>query len=233
MGNDMSDLEEKVLKAIAAKNLKPRPAWVFLARRSVFWGLAVLSILLGGVTFTILLFVVADYYRSDWRNLDNIHYNEVLAIVPVVWLIILALFTASAAFGLRQTRRGYRFRPRHVGALALLVSLGVGIVLYDVDAARKLHEMLALRFPVYRSFTYVPFAEWSRPEQGYLGGTVLAGPVAGIIRLQDFHDNIWAVDISAAQIVLDQAIGEAGDVAIRGHETGPGAFRALIISEFD
>lgn len=228
----MTELEQKILKTIAARQLTPKPAYTFLARRSVFWALAAVSIILGGISFAIVMFAVSDYFATSWRVLDNIHLNELLLVIPAVWLLLIGAFTASAVYGLRQTRRGYRFRPAAVTALALGLSLAIGGALHAADAGRALHEMMAANFKAYRDFTYVPFAEWSRPDEGYLGGTVI-GMENGQIHLRDFHDRIWIVDVGTARIELDESPQDEGDIAITGRRTGPDTFQAATISEFD
>lgn len=229
----MSELEQKILAEISARRLVPKPAYVFLARRSVFWALAIISILLGALSFAILLFAVNDFFVTGWRVLDNIQYNEVLIGIPALWLALLAAFTASAAYGLRHTRRGYRFKPAHVAALSLTVSLAIGAALFASNTPYALHEYLTRHFSAYREFTYVPFAEWSRPDQGYLGGTVMQDPGGGRIQLLDFHDKTWTIDISSATFTLDGSLIEEGDIAIEGERTGADTFRARTIAEFD
>jgi hypothetical protein len=113
------------------------------------------------------------------------------------------------------------------------LSLLIGSLLHFAEVGRHVHEYLSARFVSYRSETYVPFAEWSRPDQSYLGGTVLNAPVDGKIQLMDFHDKKWTVDVSTAQLKIDQPLLEEGDIAIRGTRTGPNSFRAEIIDEFD
>lgn len=229
----MSELEQKILNEISARKLAPKPAYLFLARRSVFWALAIISILLGALSFAILLFAVNDFFATGWRVLDNIQFNEVLIGIPALWLALLATFTASAAYGLRHTRRGYRFKPAHVAALSLITSLGIGAGLFASNAAYQLHEYLEKHFPAYHEFTYVPFAEWSRPDQGFLGGSVMEDLGGGRIRLLDFHDKTWTVDVARASVNLDDPLIEEGDIAIEGDRTGADTFRARTIAEFD
>jgi hypothetical protein len=229
----MSDLEKRVLDEIVAKNLTPKPAILFLAKRSVFWSLALFSVLLGGISTAIMLFVISDYFETGWRVLDNIHYNETLFVVPVLWLLFLAVFIASAIFGLRHTRHGHRLRTSIIATLACAASLGLGIVLFSSNTAHLLHEYLEANLPAYRSLTYVPFAEWSRPDQGYLGGTVQEIETGGTIKLMDFKDKTWVIDVSEAIINLEGTPLEAGDIAVEGERTGGNTFHARKISDFD
>jgi hypothetical protein len=229
----VTDLEKKILDAIAEQKLAPKPVYQFLAKRSVFWVLAGISILFGAINFAVIQFVISDYFATGWRVLDNIHYNEALIGIPVLWFILAGLFATSAAYGLRHTKRGYRISSSHLAGGAVLASLLLGIILHATDTGRNLHTSLAENYDSYRTSTYVPFDEWSRPERGKLGGTVLEDLGNGLFKLRDFKDKIWTVDVSDASIKLDNAILDEGDIAITGQQTGSDTFRALMIDEFD
>lgn len=229
----MNELERKILDAIAERKLAPRPAYVFLAKRSVFWALAGVSIALGALSVAISMFTVADFMSTGGRVLDNIHFNEALLAIPLLWLALTSAFVASAVYGLRQTRRGYRFKASHVAAGVVTLSLVFGGLLYASNIGHTVHEYLEEHFPAYRQFVYVPFAEWSRPDAGFLGGTVLEDDGEGTIRLRDFHDKTWTVDVSGAAIDLDNTLIGEGDIAIKGERTGDDTFRAQKIGEFD
>jgi hypothetical protein len=89
-----------------------------------------------------------------------------------------------------------------------------------------------MNFEAYRDFTYIPYAEWSRPDQGFLGGAVLDVD-DGSLRLRAFDGREWEVDISAATVGFSESLVEEGDVAIRGVRTGASTFKADFIDEFD
>jgi hypothetical protein len=229
----MTDLEQKVLDTIRQRNLAPRPYYLFLARRSVFFSLAAISILLGAVSAAVLFFAVADYYATNWRLLDNLPLDDLILSIPVLWLILMPVFVASAFFSLRQTPRGYRFRAGTIIVWCLAASLGLGAVLHFLDVGQRISGYLIAHVDWYRLQADVPFAVWSRPELGYLGGKADVLLSDAELRLIDFNLNVWIVDMSGASIGLDQPILSEGDLAIRGHVTGPLHFRADVISSFD
>ena len=229
----MTELEKRIFEAIDKGNLAPRPAYVFFAKRSVFWSLAVLSIVLGALSVAVLLFAISDYYATGWRTFDNLPLDDLIVSIPAFWLVSMPFFLASAYYGVRHTRRGYRFRPAHIVALCLAASAGLGILFHFFEAGRLVNDFLAANIAFYREQTDVPFDTWSRPEVGFLGGTVESVDGKTSLRLKDFHDKEWLVDISGAIITLDNAIGDEGDVAIRGVKTGPSEFHAETIEAFD
>ncbi len=233
MGRQMTDLEKKILETIAARNLVPRPAYVFFAKRSVFWSLALLSIVLGALSVAVLLFAISDYYATRWLVFDNLPLDDVIVSIPAFWLLSMPFFIASAYYGVRRTRRGYRFRPVSIVASCLAASIGLGVLFHVLEAGRIVNDFLAAHIASYREQTQVPFEIWSRPDEGYLGGHADALLDRNTLRLTDFHNQSWTVDISSARINLDTGLVEEGDVAIRGVKTGTLNFRAQTIEAFD
>ena len=229
----MTELEKKVLEEIEKQRLVPRPYFVFFAKRSVFWSLTVLSIVLGALSVAVLLFAISDYYATGWRAFDNLPLDDLIVSIPAVWLILMPFFMASAYYGVRHTRRGYRFRPVAIIALCLAASIGLGVLFHFFEAGRLVNEFLASNIAAYREQTDVPFDKWSRPDNGFLGGTVESVDGKTSLRLKDFHDKEWLVDISSAVVILDNAIADEGDIAVRGIRTGPSEFHAESIEAFD
>ena len=227
---DMRELDKEVLAKIEKLGLKPRPYLYFFAKRSVFWGLAALSVLLGGVSVAVAIFAASDFAATGGRGLDEMPFDDVATSLPALWLASLALFTASAWFGLSRTRCGYRYRPVHIAGAVVVASLALGIALQSLDMGRLTHSFLAAHFAIYERYTYIAYAEWSRPDEGYLGGKVLS--VNGqTLRLKAFGGVEWQVDISGAENTAGELLYE--DIAIRGRRTGPLQFKAVTIAEFD
>ena len=229
----MTDLEKKILASIEQRNLTPRPYYFYLAKSWVFISLTIVSIILGALSLAVLLFAISDYYASGWRVLDNLPLDQVILSIPVLWFASMPLFIFSAYFGVRNTRRGYRFQTGHIILLALSASLALGVTLHFINAGQRVNDYLITHVAWYRDQADVPFALWSRPALGFLGGTANLVLSDQKLRLVDFNMNVWMVDISAATVDLDVPILEEGDVAIRGHITGPMEFHADLISSFD
>ena len=229
----MTELETKVLQEIERRGLAPRPAAYFLARRSVFWLLAAISISFGAVSFAILFQAATGIFSDGWEVLDNVPFEEMLQGIPFLWLPALALFTASAWFGLRHTRRGYRWTPVQALALALVISAVLGGLLHGFDAGSRIHSFLTSHSTTYRQLTHIPFDEWSRPAEGRLGGRAerMTGPET--LEITDFQGQTWIVDLADADIRLDKPPVEEGDVAITGTMTAPGRFKAEVVISFD
>lgn len=229
----MSRLDKSVLEAIEKRGLSPRPAVYFLARRSIFWTLACMSIVLGAISVAVAIFAVTDFVNTGGRNFDEMPFDDLAKSLPLVWLGVFGLLIVSAVLAFSNTRRGYRYHPLSVIAVAMAISVALGLVLHVFDAGRTVHTFLSAQIPAYREFTRIPYDEWSRPDQGYLGGEVLSEVPGKSLRLKDFEGRNWEVDTSAAASAVSGSLVEEGDIAIRGTRTGPSTFKADSIGEFD
>lgn len=229
----MSEFENKVLEAIEKRNLTPKPHAYFLAKRSVFWALAFLSILFGAVSVAMGIFAVQDLMQSGGRQFNDMPFDDIMQGLPVIWLLCFILFCFSSYFGLRRTRRGYRHPPLNVAALIIAVSLGLGWLLHAVEAGKFINDKLSLHVPGYANYTHVPYAEWSRPDDGYLGGEVQSVEAGKSLVLKDFSERLWTVDISSAMNGVKNKELVDEDIAIRGEKTGPSSFKAKFMEDFD
>jgi hypothetical protein len=228
----VTELDKKILDAIEARGLVPRPAIYFLAKRSVFWALAGLSVVLGAISAAVIIYRISDYVGTGGRGFDEMPFDDVAELLPGVWLVTFLLFVASAVLAISRTRRGYRYRRLNVIGATAAASIALGALLFVLDVGPVANRLL-MNFDAYRDFTYIPYAEWSRPDQGFLGGAVLDVEDGTGLRLRAFDGREWQVDISAARVGFSESLIEEGDVAIRGVRTGASTFKADFIDEFD
>ena len=230
---NMSELDKIVLDEINKRGIKPKPYVYFLAKRSVFWTLASMSICLGAISVAIALFAMQDFMRTGGRSYSDMPLDETLKNLPLLWVASFGLFVFSAYYGLRNTKRGYRFHPVRVITAASILTVGLGLILHVVDAGQALQNILSAQFPSYANYTYVPYDEWRRPDEGFLGGEVLSVEGVKSLKLRDFDGKEWTVNITASSIVLEDPLDQGGDIAIRGERTGPSEFKAKSIVDFD
>lgn len=229
----MTELEKNILEQIEKRGLVPRSYAYFMARRSVFWTLACVSVVLGAVSVAVMIYGALDELATGGRSTDEIPFDDVFESLPFVWLVMLVLFTVSALYGVHKTRRGYRYRASLVVVGAVLASAVLGALLHRFDVGKQIHQYLNSQFPAYERLVRSREDDWSAPDNGYLGGYVVAVGADKTLTLRDFRGGEWTVDFSDAKITLSESLMEEGIVAIRGVRTGPTAFRAQSIEEWD
>lgn len=229
----MNDLDKKVLESIAQRGLKPRPVAFFLAKRWVFWTLAAVSLVLGAISVAALIFAVTDFRATGGRGFDEMPLDDVFEVLPYVWLACLGLFAASTYYGVRQTRRGYRFSGSHIIGATLLANVALGYGLHLAGAGQAAHEFLKSHLPAYAALTTPGEQGWGTPDQGYLAGRVVHFDGRHTLTIQAFDGHEWTVETDGAKVTLDEPFGSREDVAIRGEKTGLAAFRARSIRDWD
>ena len=228
----MTELEKRILEQIEQRRLAPRPYAYFLARRSVFWTLAIVSILLGAISVDVMIYGALDYFAPAGQH-EELPFEDWFESVPFVWLLLLVLFVASAFFGLQKTRRGYRYRVSYVLAGTILASAVLGVLLHRLDVGKRIHQFLNANVPAYERMIRSREDHWTAPDQGRLGGRVLAVGDARSFTLKDFRGREWMVDFAKAKVLLSEPLLDEGIVAIRGVRTGKMTFRADAIEEWD
>jgi hypothetical protein len=229
----MSDLSRKVIAEIERRKLKPTPVFVFLARRAVFWCLAGVSVLIGGLAVAFGLFALTDWRATGGRGVDEMAFDDAAIMLPFAAVVFLVLAAASAALSFAKTKRGYRISFTRAAVMALLAAALTGLALHAASIGSAVDANLRRNISAYRDYVHIPYAEWSQPEQGKLGGAALQMVNAHLVKLRDFQGREWLVDIADAEISFDETPVEEGDIAVRGRVTGPGAFTATHVDPFD
>lgn len=229
----MNNLEKRILEKIEKSNLRPRPYGYFLARRSLLWVFGIAAILVGGLCAAVGLYVAGDLIDPRQRAFDEMPFDDLAWGLPVIWIALLIGFVASAFFSISKTKRAYRVGPLRLAAISFAASLALGVLFTQLNIGAAIHAALSDRFPAYQRLTHIPYAEWQRPDDGYLGGEAVTVDNEHHLKLKGFDGQEWIVDTTTADVLLDGPIIEEGDVAIRGQRTGPNTFKAISIAPFD
>ena len=138
--NPNDTFPQEIVREIEARGAVPKSRWYFLASRSVFWLLAIVSVFIGAVAFAIADFVFFD--NDGISKLQGSSIQDIAQAIPFVWLGVLALFTISAYYGFRRTRKGYRYATATIVVITVLVSIGLGLVLNAFDLGQNIHAFL-------------------------------------------------------------------------------------------
>jgi hypothetical protein len=229
----VNELDKRVLEQIKERGLSPRPYAYFFAKRSVFWTLAAVSILLGAVSVAALIFAAGDYLSTGGRGFDEMPLDDVFKYLPLIWTGLLALFVASAYFTVRQTPRAYRVSPLSHLTSVLVLSAALGGLLHMAGAGRRAHEFLVSHLPSYERVTRPADKAAANPDKGWLAGTALTFDGKSSLTLRDFKGETWTVDTAGAKLSLDEPLGSEEDISIKGTRTGADTFKATSIEDWD
>jgi type IV secretory pathway VirB2 component (pilin) len=135
-------LPQNIIHEIEKRGLTPRSRFHFLLKRSVFWWLAAVSTLIGGIAVAVGLYVFFDNDGVGTTALLETPLEGILQSIPFVWLFILVLFTVSANLSIRHTKTGYRYKTAKAVVIVIILSICLGVVLNLLDFGQMAHKYL-------------------------------------------------------------------------------------------
>lgn len=143
---DTDTFSQEVVKEIETRGVVPKARWRFLVSRGMVWFLAITSIVVGGVSFAVAEFVFFD--NDGITKLQGSSIQDIAQSIPFVWLGLLAVFSASAYYSLRRTRRGYKYTTAMLISAVIAVSIAFGLFLNHFDFGQRVHEYLMRQIPI-------------------------------------------------------------------------------------
>lgn len=227
----MHDISEKIIDKIKKENLKPAPKWHFLLKNYVIWILFVLSILIGSLTFSVILFFITSSGIDAYLFLNKNPLGGFILALPRFWLAFLLVFLAVAYYNYKHTKGGYKYNSYLIIILSVIISFILGYFLFFFGLGKKTDDILNNNIPIYRQNTMMHKQRmWNRPEQGFLIGDVVEFKNKDFFTIKDFNKMIWQIKSeNASWIGLPPKPGEGMEVRIIGEEEGGFNFRAKII----
>lgn len=189
------DIGKQVLEKIERERVRPYSKWRFVFRRSVMWGLFVLSLILGSLASGVMIFQLT---HADWDLCHHLHMGYVtflFHVLPYFWLAFLVGFTAFAYFYFRRTERGYRYPTVWLISGSVFLSLIGGGIAYKVDLAERLEVILRSNVSIYCRMQEMRSRIWVAPEKGLLAGEIVDVQSANKIRLKDFKGHTWQIEL--------------------------------------
>ncbi len=219
--NDKNEtLTERVLGRIDSEHLSPRPRWAFALENWFFWTLGALALALGALASAAALFEVAntgwDFYMDTHRDLLTF----IVAAAPYLWLLVLALFVFIGYENIRRTKRGYRYPLAVIVIGSILTSVVLGTALFAAGFGEEIEEAIGDHPPFYRPVVLAEHAHWLSPQQGLLGGTIVAvSTTSESFTLKDFDGAVWTIDASDLGATSTAAVERGGVVRVIGLPT--------------
>jgi hypothetical protein len=238
--NMLKERSVSILEEIEKRKAVPIPRWHFLLKQAGFWLLAFLSVLTGSISMAIAIYVFIDNdFIADHDYINRLFTErpvvaDIFASIPYIWLTALVLFTLAAYFGLRHTKKGYRYSTAKVIAGSVLTSFLVSVALNTVDIGGYIHRYLIEHVHLYNNLIYSNEHRWSHSEKGFLGGKIIQydKSIQQIIII-DFKQGLWQVDISKADVKVGTHIAPGKYLKITGIKKGDRFFEAIAVQGWE
>ncbi|MEI6288746.1 MAG: hypothetical protein WCP18_04240 [bacterium] len=230
-----TDFSQKIMSAIKDEKITLIPRWRFLAKDSIFWFGFLLCATIGGLAFSVVLFVLTN---NDWEIYDKAESNLFVFFfetLPYFWLIILVLFLAVAYFNLRHTKSGYHYHLLFVLGAVILASIFLGAIFCVFGMNHDLENVFRSQLPFYDVVASQKEAIWNRPEKGILSGYIAEldknekiEKVSSSVSfdLQDASGRIWHVILVTSTVLRQKFFEDGSRVKIVGSQIGSDSFQA-------
>lgn len=185
------DISQIALETIKEKGIKPISKKFFDLKKVIFWSLAGFFVVMGSVSFSVLLFVLCN---NDWYLYNKFGISFILKSLPYFWAICLLLVASLGGFYYRKTPFGYRPRTITIVSVYILLTVVSGTVLHTIGMGEIVEKSLFEKVPVYRIFVMNKNDMWHSPENGLLSGRIIS--IDGeVVRIIDFDGNIWSISM--------------------------------------
>jgi len=188
-----NDVIERTINEIKEKKISPHPRWRFLLKDYTFWVFLGLSIILGAVSISTILFLLTDYDWDIYRYLHTNLFGYILISVPYLWIFILILFTIVAYYNFRHTTIGYRYNAHVMVLISILLSFIIGTIFFFVGINSEVHTTFSKWMPFYNNLAFDKRDIWNNADKGLLSGTIVDIKSDGSFLLRDFAGEIWYV----------------------------------------
>ncbi|MFK7780383.1 MAG: hypothetical protein QM490_04490 [Candidatus Gracilibacteria bacterium] len=190
-----NNFEDKILKKIKQKNVKPIPRWHFLLKDysslSLFVGLIILGALGVGVIVLFLVNTDWDIYKYSGKNI----FSYTFSIIPYFWLIFLVILTPLVYLNFRHTPKGYRYRASLIFTGVFISFIILGFIIYASGLSNSVEKKLVEISPLYSSHSEMHLKHmWMYPEGGLLAGLIIEGSEKEIT-IRDLNGKVWNIDI--------------------------------------
>lgn len=195
---DHNELAKSVLARIKSEHIEPTPRWQFLFHESIIWGLWFLSILLGAVAVSVMIFVFLFAGYTFYEATHDTAFEFMVEVLPVVWGLVFIGMLALAYFNMRHTRTGYRYPLWQLVISSLVLSLFGGVLLHSAGLGYFIDTQLSKSMPMLRTFNRIETQMWQAPDKGRLVGTfaVTEGREEAEAHFIAVDGTEWLVDIS-------------------------------------
>jgi len=196
---ERSSLSAQVLAKIEKDGVPQTPKIMFTAAEWSMWILWALSILIGAVAFSVIIFFSMHAGFAFYEATHEGFFDFFLDIMPYTWVGVFIATALLAHHNLRHTKRGYKYQVWQVLLSSILLSFAGGIGLHMFGVGFHIDGFIAQRMPMFPAMHSIENRLWQAPLDGRMLGQYLPGFEEGMehmMRFQDANGAVWELDIA-------------------------------------
>jgi hypothetical protein len=196
------NFSDKIMSEIEKKKLKPKPRWEFVFKNYFLWIIGFFSLIFGALSFSLIIYLFNSGGEVFFDNFGASFWEVFLTVIPIFWLVFLALFVSLFYLNLKKTKKAYKYSPFLIIAIGLIASLALGSSFYMLGFSKKLDNLLGKNINpfVYGHLMNPQLEFWSNPENGRLAGIISEIGDGQKLFLIDKDSKEWLVYYDQAEI---------------------------------
>ncbi|MDD5396937.1 MAG: hypothetical protein PHW24_02645 [Candidatus Moranbacteria bacterium] len=224
----MTKLSEDILGKIKHDHIVPAARWRFLLKSYVFWGLLMVSVLLGSLSFSVIVHIIDFRDLNVFNQVHGNFFTSTVMLLPYFWFLSVMLFASVAYYNWKHTRLGYRFKRRWIVSGSIALSVLLGSVLYALGMGNQIDMLMSKNMPFYDKSKREARSElWMRPDNGLLVGKVVnVDPADDSITIKDETGQDWQIDEKNVQHEPQSVPKKGKIIKIVGKKEGDHTFAA-------
>jgi len=191
----MKELQRKIIDQIKEKEIQPIPKPFFVFKNLTVWVLAIVSIILGATSSSLLAYNIANQDWNIYTHLGESFWGFLVSALPYLWIVSLIAFLSFAIFNIEKSKKGYRYSPFLILFLSIGITIILGAVGYFAGIGAKTDNFLGEKFSSYQTVETQKIQTWSQPDKGLVGGTIKSVR-EDELTLSDFTGKEWTINIS-------------------------------------
>lgn len=218
-------LKDKVLCAIEEENITPKSRWNFVLKDCTIWALAIFSLLVGALAFSLTLQSILSVDWELYSTFESNLFQFLMVALPFFWIVFLGIFIGFAFYNFSNTKGGYKSKLGSTVFASVIISLLTGTALYGLGISENTEEVLS-KNSTYRKHVNVEHKLWVKPDHGRLIGRVVNVQEPITVYLQDPDKNIWRIDMVSSTPQNFLIFKEGQKVKVIGEKHAPNHFVA-------
>ena len=217
----MDKLANKIIKHIKIGEIKPIPRHIFLIRNIGLWVLSVLSVGLGSISVSLLIYSVVNRDWDIYGHLGESMFGFLVSSLPYFWIVLIMISLTIAVLNFEHSKAGYKYSPLKIAIASIVLALILGISGYVLGFGEKIDSYLGSKFTSYQSVDAEKRAVWNQPEKGLFSGVIkTVDQDKKTFILDDFQGKQWVVDYSDATVRGRTKIEVNSEVKVIGDKNG-------------
>jgi hypothetical protein len=194
------NVSQDTLKKIQNKAIKPKPRWHFLLKDYVVWILGSISLLIGSLSFSVVLYMLINNDWDVYSQISGSMWQFTLTTLPYFWLLFLLIFILAAYYNFRHTKGGYRFDINKLIIGSVIFSMFFGGFLFKAGVGQAIDTLVSRNESFYKNFINRRAHVWSQTEKGLLAGVLELIEDEQHIVIRSMDGSVWRVSISGAKV---------------------------------